>query len=50
VPLIATGAYRPLFSSAWVVRRLGDRLRNSVMQRLPQPPDAIAASLWLEKA
>ena len=49
VPLIATGAYRPLFSSAWVVHRLGDRLRNSVMQRLPQPPDAIAASLWLEK-
>ena len=49
VPLLATGAYRPLFSSAWAERRLGERLRASVVPRLPHPPDAIAASLWLEK-
>jgi hypothetical protein len=49
LPLLATGAYKPLFSSVWAERRLGDRLRTSVMQRLPQPADAIAASLWLEK-
>lgn len=49
VPLLATGAYRPLFSSAWAEQRLGERLKTSVVPRLPQPPDAIAASLWLEK-
>jgi predicted O-methyltransferase YrrM len=49
MPLLATGAYRPLFSSVWVERRLTARLQASVVPRLPQPPDAIAASLWLEK-
>jgi len=49
VPLLATGAYLPLFSSAWAERRLGERLSASVVSRLPHPPDAIAASLWLEK-
>jgi predicted O-methyltransferase YrrM len=49
VPLLVSGAYRPLFSSAWAERRLGGRLAASVVQRLPHPPDAIAASLWLEK-
>jgi hypothetical protein len=28
---------------------LGARLATSVVPRLPRPPDAIAASLWLEK-
>jgi hypothetical protein len=47
--LLATGAYRPLFSSAWAERRLAERIAASVVPRLPHPPDAIAASLWLEK-
>lgn len=49
LPLLAAGAYRPLFSSVWAERRLGGRLARSVVARLPRPPDAIAASLWLEK-
>jgi predicted O-methyltransferase YrrM len=49
VPLLATGAYKPLFSSAWVERRQSDRLAASVVPRLPRPADALAASLWLEK-
>ena len=49
VPLLASEAYRPMFSSAWAERRLGARLETSVVARLPKPLDAIAASLWLEK-
>jgi hypothetical protein len=49
LPLLAAEAYRPLFSSVWAERRLGARLATSVVPRLPQPTDAIAASLWLEK-
>ena len=48
-PLLSTGAYRPLFPSAWVENRLAERLAVSVVARLPHPVDAIAASLWLEK-
>jgi hypothetical protein len=47
--LLGAGAYRPLFSSVWVERRLAARLAASVVARLPHPADAIAASLWLEK-
>jgi predicted O-methyltransferase YrrM len=50
VPLLATGAYRPLFSSVWATRRMAERLAASVVARLPQPADAMATSLWLEKA
>jgi hypothetical protein len=49
LPLLATGAYLPLFSSVWAERRLAERLARSVVPRLPQPPDALATSLWLEK-
>jgi hypothetical protein len=49
LPLLAGDIYRPLFSSVWAERRLGARLETSVVPRLPRPPDAIAASLWLEK-
>lgn len=49
LPLLATGAYKPLFSSVWAERRLNERLGSSVIARLPHPPEAIAASLWLEK-
>ena len=48
-PLLATGAYRPLFSSVWATRRMTERLAASVVARLPQPADAIATSLWMEK-
>src|SRR5829696_5566334 len=47
VPMLTTGAYRPLFSSAWAERRLTDRLASSVVARLPRPDDALPASLWL---
>ncbi len=49
VPMLTSGAYRPLFSSAWATRRMGDRLAASVVARLPQLDDAYPASLWLEK-
>jgi hypothetical protein len=49
LPLLATGAYVPLFSSVWAQRRLGDRLAASIMAQLPQPAGAMATSLWLEK-
>ena len=49
LPLLASGAYRPLFSSVWATRRMGERLTASVVARLPQPAEAMATSLWLEK-
>jgi hypothetical protein len=49
LPLLTTGAYKPLFSSVWAERRLTDRLARSVVARLPRPADALSASLWLEK-
>src|SRR5262249_59111031 len=36
LPLLATGAYRPLFSSVWAERRLSERLATSVVPRLPR--------------
>ena len=41
LPLLTTGAYRPLFSSVWAERRLADRLAASVVARLPRPADAL---------
>ena len=32
-----SGAYRPLFSSAWAERRLGERLARSIVLDLPRP-------------
>ena len=49
LPLLSSGAWRPLFSSVWATRRMGDRLGTSVVARLPQPAEAMATSLWLEK-
>jgi predicted O-methyltransferase YrrM len=49
LPLLATGAYAPLFSSVWAHARLGERLAQSVVARLPMPQGAISTSLWLEK-
>lgn len=50
LPLLTSGAWKPLFSSVWVERRMEERLARSVVPRLPRPANAIAASLWLEKA
>lgn len=49
LPLLATGAYAPLFSSVWAERRLAERLGRSVVPRLPHKQGALATSLWLEK-
>jgi predicted O-methyltransferase YrrM len=49
LPLLTSGAWRPLFSSVWVERRMAERLARSVVARLPRPANAVAASLWLEK-
>ena len=49
VPLLTSGAFKPLFSSVWAERRMAGRLAASVIARLPRPPDALPASLWLEK-
>ena len=49
LPLLTGGAWRPLFSSVWASRRMADRLARSVVSRLPQRPDAMPTSLWLEK-
>lgn len=48
VPLLVSGACTPLFSSVWAERQLADRLARSVVPRLPQRPEAMATSLWLE--
>jgi hypothetical protein len=49
LPLMATGAYAPLFSSVWARQRLAERLAQSVVARLPMPQEAMSTSLWLEK-
>lgn len=49
LPLLTTGAYAPVFSSAWASRKLTARLARSVVARLPSPAGALATSLWLEK-
>jgi hypothetical protein len=49
LPLLLTGAYRPLFSSVWVQRHFAERLEKSVVAQLPRPPQALSTSLWLQK-
>lgn len=49
LPLLSSGAWRPIFSSVWATRRMEDRLGASVVARLPHPAEAMATSLWLEK-
>jgi hypothetical protein len=49
LPLLTTGAWRPLFASVWAERRMAERLAQSVVSRLPKRADAMPASLWLEK-
>jgi hypothetical protein len=49
LPLLAGGAFRPLFASHYVATRMADALARSVVASLPQVDGAIPASLWLEK-
>ena len=49
VPLLVSGAYRPLFASVWIERAMADRISRSIVPSLPRPAEAMPASLWLEK-
>ena len=47
--LIASGAYAPEFSSAWIVSCRQEWLANGVLGRLPLVPGATESSLWLRR-
>jgi hypothetical protein len=47
--LLQGGGWRILWSSRYVATRLATDLEGTVVARLPLPPDAYEASLWLEK-
>lgn len=47
--LLAGGGFRPVFSSAYVVSRMADRVTRGVLADLPLGPDYPESSLWLEK-
>lgn len=49
-PLIAGGGADPLFSSHYVLTRMPDAVRGTVVARLPIMPGAVESSLWLEKS
>jgi len=49
LPALILGGYAPLFSSHYAVTRMADRLRASIVARLPLPDGAHETSLWLEK-
>ncbi len=49
LPLLTSGACRPVFSSVWAERALPDRVARSIVRQLPRPADAMPTSLWLEK-
>jgi hypothetical protein len=48
-PLITTGGWHVLWSSHWMATRMRAEVERSVLARLPLPPGAIEASLWLER-
>lgn len=50
VPLLAAGAYTPLFASHFVRTRLATRLSASVASTLPRHPEGFPTSLWLRKS
>jgi len=50
LPLLTTGAYKPLFSSVWARQRFTERLARSVVAELPLLKEALSTSLWLEKS
>ena len=45
----AGGGWHIVWSSRWAADPVPDRLARSVAARLPLPPGASEASLWLEK-
>lgn len=47
--LLAGGGFRPVFSSAYAVSRMADRLTRGVLAELPLGPGYPESSLWLEK-
>jgi hypothetical protein len=49
VPMLAGGGWKPLFASHYVETRMAASLEGSVVEKLPNPEEAPASSLWLEK-
>ncbi len=48
-PLLACGAFEPLFASRWAATRMAPRLTRSFVSRLPLPAGAWETSLWLRR-
>lgn len=48
-PLLSGGGFELVFSSSYVVRRMGDALARSIASSLPLLKDALETSLWLRK-
>ncbi len=48
-PLVAGGAWRPLFASRYMATRHGARVSAGVLGRLPLPEGAFETSLWLTR-
>lgn len=48
--LLGSGAYEPLFASAYAARFLGPEIAASVVAQLPLVPGAHESSLWLRKS
>lgn len=48
-PLLACGAFEPLFASRWAVTRMAPRLARSFVSRLPLAAGAWETSLWLRR-
>jgi hypothetical protein len=46
--LLATRAYTPIWSSAWVDTRMREALAARGIDALPRPANAPVSSLWLE--
>jgi hypothetical protein len=49
IPLLLSGAWETLFSSAYAATRLAGRVGRSVAARLPRHPEGRSTSLWLRK-
>ncbi len=48
-PLLIGGAFEVLFSSHYVLTRMADAWRQTVLARLPCPDGALESALWLRK-
>src|SRR5882672_10840896 len=49
VAALLDGRWEPLFASRYVTTRMSDRLKDSVIARLPLLPGALETSLWLRR-